>query len=91
MNSPVDKKTFTLPFNLVVWYYSILFYISQGTDYEEFVSAAKSDNEIQFVEVNQVELAKVLYPAIKPTGRFLGIVKSEPERYTAYGASVFGL
>ncbi|BAT91603.1 hypothetical protein LR48_Vigan05g212600 [Vigna angularis] len=56
----------------------------EGPDYEEFVSAAKSDNEIQFVEVNQVELAKVLYPAIKPTGRFLGIVKSEPERYTAY-------
>ncbi|KAK7335937.1 hypothetical protein VNO80_28083 [Phaseolus coccineus] len=56
----------------------------EGPDYEEFVSAAKSDNETQFVEVNQVELARVLYPAINPTGRFLGIVKSEPERYTAY-------
>ncbi|CAJ1955232.1 unnamed protein product [Sphenostylis stenocarpa] len=56
----------------------------QGPDYEEFVSAAKYDNETQFVEVNKVELAQVLYPAIKPTGRFLGIVKSEPERYTAY-------
>ena len=55
------------------------------------MSAAKSDNEIQFVEVNQVEVARVLYPAINPTGRFLGIVKSEPERYTAYGESVVGL
>ncbi|KAG4972563.1 hypothetical protein JHK82_038234 [Glycine max] len=56
----------------------------EGPDYEEFVSAAKSDNEIQFVETSQVELAQVLYPDIKPTDRFLGIVKSEPERYSAY-------
>ncbi|RDX73265.1 Protein disulfide isomerase-like 1-6 [Mucuna pruriens] len=56
----------------------------EGPDYEEFVSAAKSDNETQFVEVNQVELAQVLYPDIKPTDHFIGIVKSEPERYTAY-------
>lgn len=59
--------------------------ICQGPDYEEFVNAAKSDNETQFVEVSKVELARVLYPDIKPTDRFLGIVKSEPERYTAYG------
>ncbi|KAL2968168.1 hypothetical protein AAZX31_15G015400 [Glycine max] len=56
----------------------------EGPDYEEFVSAAQSDNEIQFVETDQVELAQVLYPDIKPTDQFLGIVKSEPERYTAY-------
>lgn len=56
----------------------------EGPEYEEFVSAAKSDNETQFVEVSKVELAQVLYPDIKPTGNFLGIVKSEPERYTAY-------
>ncbi|KAK7271915.1 hypothetical protein RJT34_28188 [Clitoria ternatea] len=56
----------------------------EGPDYEEFVSAAKSDNETQFVEVSQVELAQFLYPDIKPTDHFLGIVKSEPERYTAY-------
>lgn len=54
------------------------------------MSAAKSDNEIQFVETSQVELAQVLYPDIKPTDRFLGIVKSEPERYSAYGESVVG-
>ncbi|KAJ1433965.1 Thioredoxin-like superfamily [Sesbania bispinosa] len=56
----------------------------EGPDYEEFVSAAKSDNETQFVEVSKVELAQVLYPDIKHTDLFLGIVKSEPERYTAY-------
>lgn len=64
--------------------------ISQGPDYEEFLSAAKSDNETQFVAVSQLELAKVLYPDIKPTGHFIGIVKSEPERYTAYGESAVG-
>lgn len=53
------------------------------------MSAAKSDNETQFVEVSKVELARILYPDIKPTGYFLGIVKSEPERYTAYGESFF--
>lgn len=53
--------------------------------------AAKSDNETQFVEVNKVEVAHVLYPDIKTTDRFLGIVKSEPERYTAYGESVLVL
>ncbi|CAI8584841.1 unnamed protein product [Vicia faba] len=56
----------------------------EGPEYDEFVSAAKSDNETQFVEVSKVELARVLYPDIKPTDNFLGIVKSEPERYTAY-------
>lgn len=53
------------------------------------MSAAKSDNETQFVEVSKVELARVLYPGIRPTDNFLGIVKSEPERYTAYGESFF--
>ncbi|KAF7843353.1 protein disulfide isomerase-like 1-6 [Senna tora] len=61
-----------------------LFSKSEGPDYEEFVNAAKSDNEIQFVEVNKAELAQVLFPDLRSTDRFLGIVKSEPERYTAY-------
>ena len=57
----------------------------QGSDYEAFIKAATSDNEIQFVEANNIEVAKTLYPDIKTTSLFLGIVKSEPERYTAYG------
>ncbi|CAL0322041.1 unnamed protein product [Lupinus luteus] len=56
----------------------------EGHEYEEFVRAAKSDNETQFVEVSKFEVAQVLYPDIKITDRFLGLVKSEPERYTAY-------
>ncbi|KAF1886514.1 hypothetical protein Lal_00045747 [Lupinus albus] len=56
----------------------------EGHEYEEFVRAAKSDNETQFVEVSKFEVAQVLYPDTKITDRFLGLVKGEPERYTAY-------
>ncbi|KAF2301213.1 hypothetical protein GH714_020846 [Hevea brasiliensis] len=55
----------------------------EGHDYEEFVKAAISDNEIQFVETSDPAVAKVLFPDSKSTN-FIGIVKSEPERYTAY-------
>ena len=60
----------------------------QGHEYEEFVKAATSHNEIQFVEVNDIEVAKVLFPNIKPNNLFLGLVKSEMERYTMYGKLV---
>lgn len=62
--------------------------LPQGPEYEEFVKAATADNEIQFVEVSNIEVANVLFPNIEPTNLFLGIVKSEPERYTAYGELV---
>ena len=61
---------------------------SQGPDYIEFVKSAASDNEIQFVETSNTEVAKVLFPDIKTAKQFLGIVKSEPERYTEYGELV---
>lgn len=61
----------------------------QGPDYESFIKAATSDNEIQFVETSSIEVAKVLYPDIKATNLFLGIVKNEPERYTVYGELAF--
>lgn len=60
-----------------------LFEKFEGADYEEFIKAAASDNEIQFVEVNNIEVAKVLFPDSKAKN-FLGIVKSEPEGYTEY-------
>lgn len=60
----------------------------QEHEYEEFIKAAASHNEIQFVEVNDIEVAKVLFPDIKPCNHFLGLVKSEMERYTAYGKLV---
>ncbi|KAJ7951768.1 Protein disulfide isomerase like protein [Quillaja saponaria] len=56
----------------------------EGPEYEEFVDAAKSDSELQFVEVSNDEVAKVVFPDVQTTGLFLGIVKSEPERYTTY-------
>lgn len=52
------------------------------------MKAAAADNETQFVEVVTIEAAKTLFPIIKPTNLFFGIVKSDPERYTAYGESV---
>ncbi|EOY26799.1 PDI-like 1-6 isoform 1 [Theobroma cacao] len=61
-----------------------LFEKFEGPDYESFIKAATSDNEIQFVETSSIEVAKVLYPDIKATNLFLGIVKNEPERYTVY-------
>lgn len=61
-----------------------LFEKFEGPDYEEFVKAATSDNEIQFVETSSTEIANILFPDIKPTTIFLGLVKSEPERYTSF-------
>ncbi|KVI05991.1 Thioredoxin domain-containing protein [Cynara cardunculus var. scolymus] len=56
----------------------------EGPDYEEFVDAATTDNEIQFVETSSPQIADILFPDVKSTNAFLGIVKSEPERYTLY-------
>ncbi|GAB4850202.1 protein disulfide isomerase-like [Ancistrocladus abbreviatus] len=61
-----------------------LFEKFEGPEHQEFVKAALSDNETQFVETNSVEIAKLLFPDIKPTNLFLGLVKSEPERYTIF-------
>ncbi|KAJ0006743.1 hypothetical protein Pint_29771 [Pistacia integerrima] len=59
-------------------------YPMYGPDYQEFLKAATSDNEIQFVETSNSEVARVLYPDIKATNHFLGLVKSEPVRYTEF-------
>ncbi|OIT05272.1 PREDICTED: protein disulfide isomerase-like 1-6 [Nicotiana attenuata] len=61
-----------------------LFDKSEGPDYNEFTKAAKMDNEIQFVETSNAEIAKHLFPNFKPTNLFLGLVKSEPEKYSEY-------
>ncbi|XP_052176535.1 protein disulfide isomerase-like 1-6 [Diospyros lotus] len=61
-----------------------LFHKFEGSEHEEFVKAATSDNEIQFVETSSKDIANVLFPNIKPSNLFLGLVKSEPERYTAF-------
>ncbi|KAG6581893.1 Protein disulfide isomerase-like 1-6, partial [Cucurbita argyrosperma subsp. sororia] len=56
----------------------------EGPAYEEFFKAASDDNEFQFVGVSDIEAAKVLFPDIKPSNNFLGLVKDEEERYSAY-------
>ncbi|KAK4395247.1 protein disulfide isomerase-like 1-6 [Sesamum angolense] len=56
---------------------------ASGPDYGEFIKAATADNEIQFVETSSTEVAKVLYPVVKPTKAFFGLVKSEPEHHTS--------
>ncbi|XP_031388137.1 protein disulfide isomerase-like 1-6 [Punica granatum] len=56
----------------------------EGPDYEEFIKAAQTDNELQFIEVSDVEVARVLFPDVESSNKFLGIVKSEPERYTRF-------
>ncbi|XP_010249710.1 PREDICTED: protein disulfide isomerase-like 1-6 [Nelumbo nucifera] len=61
-----------------------LFERFEGPYYEEFVKAATADNEIQFVEASTTEVAKVLFPDIKPKNHFLGLVKSEPEKYSSF-------
>ncbi|XP_071901507.1 protein disulfide isomerase-like 1-6 [Coffea arabica] len=61
-----------------------LFENFEGPDYEEFVKAATSDNEIQFIETSSPEIAKVLFPDARHTYPFLGLTKNEPERYSAY-------
>ncbi|CAK9324631.1 unnamed protein product [Citrullus colocynthis] len=59
----------------------------EGPAYEEFLKAASDDNEFQFVGVSDIEAAKILFPDIKPSNNFLGLVKDEEERYTIYDRS----
>uniref|UniRef100_A0A7N0REQ1 Thioredoxin domain-containing protein n=1 Tax=Kalanchoe fedtschenkoi TaxID=63787 RepID=A0A7N0REQ1_KALFE len=61
-----------------------LFENFEGPVYREFLDAATLNNEIQFAEVSDVEIANVLYPEFKRDGPFMGLVKSEPERFTSY-------
>ncbi|XP_022848417.1 protein disulfide isomerase-like 1-6 [Olea europaea var. sylvestris] len=62
----------------------------EGPDHEEFVKAAKADNEIQFVETSSEEIAKVLFPDVQSTKLFFGLVKSEPEQYTVFEGNFDG-
>ncbi|KAG5392176.1 hypothetical protein IGI04_022139 [Brassica rapa subsp. trilocularis] len=62
-----------------------LFNKFEGSEYNEFVKAAKSDDEIQFVETSDSEVAKLLFPEFKTSDVFIGMVKTEAERYTSYG------
>eukprot|EP01018_Ginkgo_biloba_P002217 Gb_19724 [translate_table: standard] len=56
----------------------------EGIAYEEFVQAAIEDNEVQFVEVSNLEVAKFLNPEINYLPQTLGLVKSEPEKLVLF-------
>ena len=57
----------------------------QGAEHEEFVKAATSDNEVQFVETSDTSVAKDLFPGITSEEKFVGLVKSEPEKFEKFG------
>ncbi|CAN6214965.1 unnamed protein product [Urochloa humidicola] len=57
-----------------------LFKNFEGAEYEEFVKAAARDDEVQFVETNDRNVAKILFPGITSEEQFVGLVKSEPEK-----------
>ncbi|GJN00821.1 hypothetical protein PR202_ga18038 [Eleusine coracana subsp. coracana] len=62
-----------------------LFKNFEGAEYEEFLKAAITDNEVQFVETNDRSVAKILFPGVTSEERFLGLVKSEPEKFEKFG------
>ncbi|KAG5537701.1 hypothetical protein RHGRI_024975 [Rhododendron griersonianum] len=61
-----------------------LFEKFEGSEYEEFIKAATSHNEIQFVETSEMGVANILFPNMKLSYPFVGLVKSELDRYTTF-------
>ncbi|CAN6202418.1 unnamed protein product [Urochloa humidicola] len=61
-----------------------LFKNFEGAEYGEFVKAATTDDEVQFVETNDRSVAKILFPGITSEEQFLGLVKSEPEKFEKF-------
>ncbi|KAM3207782.1 hypothetical protein ACQJBY_062825 [Aegilops geniculata] len=61
-----------------------LFKNYEGADHEEFVKAATAENEVQFVETSDRSVAKILFPGIASEEQFLGLVKSEPEKFEKF-------
>ncbi|XP_066369610.1 protein disulfide isomerase-like 1-5 isoform X1 [Miscanthus floridulus] len=61
-----------------------LFKNFEGAEHEEFVKTATTDNEVQFVETSDTSVAKVLFPGITSEEKFVGLVKSEPERFEKF-------
>ncbi|VAI82900.1 unnamed protein product [Triticum turgidum subsp. durum] len=61
-----------------------LFKNYEGAGHEEFVKAATAENEVQFVETNDRNVAKILFPGIASEEQFLGLVKSEPEKFEKF-------
>ncbi|KAG6479889.1 protein disulfide isomerase-like 1-5 [Zingiber officinale] len=56
----------------------------EGPEYDEFLKAAITDNEIQFVETIDSTIARLLFPDVELDKKFIGLVKSEPERFEKF-------
>lgn len=61
-----------------------LFQNYEGPEYDAFIKAATDNNEIQFAEAKDLSVAKTLFPNIGAEKHFLGLVKSEPERFEKF-------
>jgi len=48
------------------------------------VKAATTDDEVQFVETSDRSVAKILFPGITSEEQFVGLVKSEPEKFEKF-------
>ncbi|XP_047316959.1 protein disulfide isomerase-like 1-6 [Impatiens glandulifera] len=60
----------------------------QGSEYEEFVKAAAAENEIQFIETSNLDVANILFPDVKIDNLFIGLVKNEAEKFTSFNGIV---
>lgn len=55
-----------------------------GSDYEAFISVAMEEDETEFAQVDDANLAKLLSRGVQKSPPFLSIIKSEPETYTDF-------
>lgn len=56
----------------------------EGDEYDQFVKAATTENEMQFVEAHDIDIAKVLFPDIGAEKQFIGLVKNESEKFEKF-------
>lgn len=59
-----------------------------GPEYDEFVSAAKEEEDTEFVQVDNAELAGLLNLGMQKSPPFVSILKSEPETYVPYESKI---
>lgn len=56
----------------------------EGPEYEAFAQAASSNNETQFVATDNIEIAKLLDPQVSSNKNFVGLVKSENDKFEKF-------
>jgi protein disulfide-isomerase A1 len=61
-----------------------LFENYEGPESEAFAKAALTNNETQFVATDNFEIAKLLYPQISSKKNFVGLVKTENDKFEKF-------